>query len=63
LYKEVIMTREERDEVLRVLRAAVDQIAQSMDPALIPEVGTNIGYALPGARSRDDVAAVDGRIV
>lgn len=57
------MTREERDEVLRVLRAAVEQIAQSMDPALIPEVGTNIVYALPGARSRDDVAAVDGRIV
>jgi hydroxymethylpyrimidine/phosphomethylpyrimidine kinase len=63
LYKEVIMTREERDEVLRVLRAAVEQIAQSMDPSLIPEVGINIVYALPGARNRDEVAAVDGRIV
>ena len=57
------MTREEQEEVLRHLRAAVQQIAQAMDPALIPEVGTNIAYALPGARTRDEVAAVDGRIV
>lgn len=57
------MTREEREEVLRLLQAAVEQISQSMDPDLIPEVGTNIVYALPGARTRDDVAAVDGRIV
>jgi len=32
-------------------------------PALIPEVGTNIGMALSGATGTDDVAAVRGRIV
>lgn len=30
---------------------------------LIPEVGSNIGMAIPGARSPDDIAAVEGRIV
>lgn len=62
-YKEVPMTREEREEVLQVLRAAVEQLTQSLHPVLIPEVGTNITYALTGARTKEDVAAVDGRIV
>jgi len=30
---------------------------------LIPEVGTNIGYALPGARGPEEVCAVPGRII
>jgi hydroxymethylpyrimidine kinase/phosphomethylpyrimidine kinase len=30
---------------------------------LIPEVGTNVGMAIAGAKSEQDVAAVDGRIV
>ena len=30
--------------------------------ALIPEVRTNLVYALPNAKTRDDVLAVDGRI-
>jgi len=30
---------------------------------LIPEVGCNIGMAIPGARNYEDVAAVEGRIV
>ncbi|MGC9060197.1 MAG: thiamine-phosphate synthase family protein [Thermoplasmata archaeon] len=29
----------------------------------IPEVGTNIGFALPDASSKNDVCAIDGRIV
>lgn len=57
------MTTEERDEVLQKLRSAVDQITQTMHPALIPEVGTNIAYALRDARIPGDVAAVEGRIV
>jgi len=57
------MTQEEREEVLRVLRTAVEHLAQSLDPVLIPEVGINITYALSGARTKEDVAAVDGRIV
>ena len=30
---------------------------------IIPEVGTNIGMAIEGAESEDDIAVVDGRIV
>ena len=57
------MTTQERDDVLSALRSAVDQIKRTMHPALIPEVGTNIVYAIPGSRTPMDVAAVEGRIV
>ncbi|HPD09611.1 MAG TPA: thiamine-phosphate synthase family protein [Methanoregulaceae archaeon] len=57
------MTTEERDDVLLALRSAVDLITRTMHPALIPEVGTNIVYAIRGARTPVDVAAVEGRIV
>ncbi|NYT21421.1 MAG: phosphomethylpyrimidine kinase [Methanomicrobiales archaeon] len=57
------MTTEERDDALVTLRAAVDQLARTMHPSLIPEVGTNIVYAVRNARSPQDVAAVEGRIV
>jgi hydroxymethylpyrimidine/phosphomethylpyrimidine kinase len=57
------MTEDAREAVLASLQAAVDQLGQTMHAGLIPEVGTNIAYALPDARERDDVAAVEGRIV
>jgi hydroxymethylpyrimidine/phosphomethylpyrimidine kinase len=57
------MTEDAREAVLATLQAAVDQLGQTMHAGLIPEVGTNIAFALPDARERDDVAAVEGRIV
>jgi predicted fused transcriptional regulator/phosphomethylpyrimidine kinase len=57
------MTEDAREAVLALLQAAVGQLEQTMHAGLIPEVGTNIAYALPDARERDDVAAVEGRIV
>jgi predicted fused transcriptional regulator/phosphomethylpyrimidine kinase len=57
------MTTEERDDVVRTLRSAVEQLARTMHPTLIPEVGTNIVYAIRDARTSGDVAAVEGRIV
>ncbi len=57
------MATEERDEVLHILRSAVDQVTRTMHPSLIPEVGTNIVYAVRGARTTADIAAVEGRIV
>ncbi|KUG21303.1 phosphomethylpyrimidine kinase / thiamin-phosphate synthase thin [hydrocarbon metagenome] len=57
------METDERARVIQRLRAAVDRIADAMDARLIPEVGTNIAYALPDARDVEDVAAVRGRIV
>jgi len=53
----------EREEVLQRLGDAVRRLLDGMDPRLIPEVGSNIAYALPRARSPEDVAAVEGRIV
>jgi len=57
------MTQEEREKVIKRLGEAVGLLAERMDARLIPEVGMNIVYALPDARSREDVAGVMGRIV
>jgi len=57
------MASAETEKVIEAVRKAVGRIAELMDPKLIPEVGMNIGYALPGTTSVTDVAAVEGRIV
>jgi predicted fused transcriptional regulator/phosphomethylpyrimidine kinase len=57
------MVSDERAQVVRSLEQAVGMLIEVMDVRLIPEVGMNIAYALPDPRSKDDVAAVRGRIV
>lgn len=57
------MTRDAREAVLARLRSAVDQLGRTMHVGLIPESGANIAYAIPEARSRDDVAAIAGTIM
>lgn len=57
------MTRDARDAVLARLRQAAWQLEQTMHAGLIPDAGANLSYAIPEARSRDDVAAVEGMIV
>jgi predicted fused transcriptional regulator/phosphomethylpyrimidine kinase len=57
------MGSEEREEVLSALKGAVELLEERMSPALIPEVGSNIVYAVKGAKEPGDVAAVEGRIV
>lgn len=57
------MMQEERAKVADRLGEAVKLLVERMDARLIPEVGMNIVYALPDARSKDDVAGVFGRIV
>jgi thiamine-phosphate diphosphorylase len=59
----ITMTGDIRTRVISALEDAVGELSRSMDAALIPEVGSNIAYALPDARDKDDVAAVEGRIV
>jgi len=54
----------ERYRVMKDVQDAVSMLEKCEGfPALIPEVGTNIGMALSGATGTDDVAAVRGRIV
>jgi predicted fused transcriptional regulator/phosphomethylpyrimidine kinase len=60
---QITMKDDARETVLAMLQAAVDQLERTMHAGLIPEVGTNIAFALPDAREKDDVAAVEGRIV
>ena len=49
--------------ILGNITAAINKLEKCADFALlIPEVRVNLAYALPGARSRRDVAAIDGRI-
>ena len=57
------MTEEEKRLIREQLTLAVEELVHYMDPRLIPEVGTNIVYALPKAREIQDVAGVEGRIV
>ena len=54
----------ERYAVARSLQCAVEELCATQGfQALIPETQTNFGYAMQGAQSVGDVAAVPGRIV
>jgi hydroxymethylpyrimidine kinase / phosphomethylpyrimidine kinase / thiamine-phosphate diphosphorylase len=52
----------EREEVLRMTEKAVDKLMGEPLGFLIPEVRSNLGYALPGAVNYEEIAAVPGRI-
>ncbi len=53
----------EAEMVLGNLLYAVEMLENCQEfSSLVPEVRVNLAYALPGAKTRDDVAAVDGRI-
>jgi hydroxymethylpyrimidine/phosphomethylpyrimidine kinase len=59
-----ILEEKERYLVLKNLNEAVSMLEKSPDfSKLIPEVGSNIGMAIPGAYCPEDIAAVEGRIV
>jgi hydroxymethylpyrimidine kinase/phosphomethylpyrimidine kinase len=54
-------------ERYHVIEALKEAVAQLQDEAhiggVIPEVSSNLGYALPGAQDKKDVAAFPGRII
>ncbi|WP_338599478.1 thiamine-phosphate synthase family protein [Sulfolobus tengchongensis] len=53
----------EREIVLKKLKEAVDLFVSSDKVyLLVPEIRTNIGYALPNANNTNDVAAIPGRL-
>jgi len=56
-------SNESKEEVIDKLTYALDQLRRGMDSRLIPEVGSNLVYALQGAHDPHDVAGVEGRIV
>lgn len=52
-----------KPRMLEELEEAGRTLERLMDHRLLPEVGSNMGYAVLGALEEDDVAAFDGRIV
>lgn len=54
---------EDRWSVCQDLQATLRDLLVILPPDLVPEVGVNLGYALPGAQGREDVCAIEGRIV
>jgi hydroxymethylpyrimidine/phosphomethylpyrimidine kinase len=58
-----ILDASERYRVMEGLRAVLAEIEAGDFAPYIPEVGTNVAYALPWAKSREDVCAISGRIV
>jgi hydroxymethylpyrimidine/phosphomethylpyrimidine kinase len=53
----------EKYEVLEALKASLRQLQQGSIGHLVPEVQSNLGYALPFAETHADVAAFPGRLV
>ncbi len=51
-----------RARVVESLKAALEVLKAAGVGSLVPEVQTNLGYALPGAKSRQEVAAFPGRL-
>jgi hydroxymethylpyrimidine kinase/phosphomethylpyrimidine kinase len=49
-------------DMLEELELAGEELEKLMDGDLLPEVGSNMGYAVPGALDPDEIAAFDGRI-
>ncbi len=57
------MNKHKDEEILGNLVTAIHKLENCREfAALIPEVRVNLVYALPGAKTCHDVAAVDGRI-
>ena len=58
-----IRTQASRASVLEELNEAVPALEQLLTARLLPEVGSNMAYAIAGATDLADVAAFEGRIV
>jgi len=52
----------ERSAVIAQLESAVAPLAGSISPKLIPASGAQVGYAIRGARDKNGIAAIEGRI-
>lgn len=58
-----VLREMERYQVIRELKRAVEILKDEKIGHLIPEVSSNLGYALPRAEGIGDVAAFPGRII
>ena len=58
-----VLREMERYRVIQELKKAMESLKEGKIGHLIPEVSSNLGYALPYAEGIEDVAAFPGRIV
>ncbi len=58
-----VLREMERYRVIQELKKAVEVLKDEKMGYLIPEVSSNLGYALPNAEGVEDVAAFPGRII
>jgi hydroxymethylpyrimidine/phosphomethylpyrimidine kinase len=58
-----VLREMERYRVIQKLKQAVDVLKEEKVGYLIPEVSSNLGYALPNAEGIEDIAAFPGRII
>jgi hydroxymethylpyrimidine kinase / phosphomethylpyrimidine kinase / thiamine-phosphate diphosphorylase len=58
-----VLREMERYRVIQELKAAIEILKEKKIGDLIPEVSSNLGYALPHAEGFEDVAAFPGRIL
>jgi hydroxymethylpyrimidine/phosphomethylpyrimidine kinase len=58
-----VLREMERYQVIHELKRAMEVLKEEKVGRLIPEVSSNLGYALPFAEGVEDVAALPGRIV
>jgi hydroxymethylpyrimidine/phosphomethylpyrimidine kinase len=58
-----VLREMERYRMVQELKKAVDLLKEEKVWQLIPEVSSNLGYALPNAEGIEDVAAFPGRII
>jgi hydroxymethylpyrimidine/phosphomethylpyrimidine kinase len=54
---------EDRFAVWRAVQRGVLELTEFLPPEMVPEVGINLGYALPFPQSTEDVCALRGRIM
>lgn len=52
----------ERSAVIAQLESAIAPLAGSISQKLIPTTGAQLGYAIRGARDKNGVAAIEGRV-
>lgn len=57
-----LLTQDHTDTWM-TLYAALSSLLTTLPTSYIPEVGCNIGYAIPHAKAHTDICALDGRIV
>jgi hydroxymethylpyrimidine kinase/phosphomethylpyrimidine kinase len=57
-----VLVYKEREGVLRAVETALERLMEEPLGILIPEVRSNLGYALPGAVNYEEIAAIPGRI-